>query len=276
MATFPLRLPRRDAHPWLRAYAQVGIATLSVLYLCMGALTALSAAGLGGEKADHKDVLPFLLDRPFGRGLVMALAAGLSGYILWRLWLAWADPEHREANPRNLAIRAGYVVSALFHGSLLWYAVQLLLRDGHAAQGDEPSEFARLLLQQPLGPWWVGLVAGIFAVMGLFQFWKVYTARYLKRIHDPRVARRHDKLVRGAGTVGFTARGFVFLLIGWMFLQAGLKLRAAEAGGTEKAMGVVESVPFGHFLLAVIAVGLMAYGVFLAIQAWSLQDDLAG
>lgn len=276
MAAFPLRLPRRAAHPWLRAYAQVGIATLSLLYLCMGALTAMWALGLGGEKADHKDVLPFLLGRPFGRGLVMALAAGLSGYILWRLYLAWADPEHREANPRNLAVRAGYVVSAAFHGSLLWYAMRLLLRDGQAAQGDEPAEVARLLLQQPLGPWWVGLLAGICSAMGLYQFWKVRTARYLKRIHDPGLVRRHDRLVRGAGTVGFTARGFVFLIIGWMFLQAGLRFRAAEAGGTEKAMGFIASVPFGHSLLALIATGLMAYGVFLAIQAWSLQDDLAG
>jgi uncharacterized membrane protein (DUF2068 family) len=35
-------------------------------------------------------------------------------------------------------------------------------------------------------------------------------------------------------------------------------------------------VPFGDFLLALVAGGLIAYGIFLAVQAWCLPDDLAG
>jgi hypothetical protein len=267
---------RRAAPAWLKVYAQIGIGTLSFLYLAMGALTAMAALGLGGEKADHKDVLPFLLVQPFGRGLVLAALAGLVGYITWRLYLAVIDPDHREAGPRTLILRAGYLVSACFHGGLAWYAVHLLILDGRVAQDDQTVTVADLLLRQPMGPWWVGLLAATFASMGLFQFWKVWSDRYLRRIRDPELIRRHDTLVRWSGTVGFSARGVVFLIIAYLFLRAGMYFRPAEAGGTEKAMTFLESVPFGEGLLALLAFGLMAYGVFLGIQAWSLQDDLGG
>lgn len=267
---------RRAAPPWLKVCSQVGIGTLSALYLAMGSLTALFALGWGGEKADQKDVFPFLLAQPFGRGLVLAAAVGLLGYVAWRIYLTWAAPDPRHSGPMGLFIRAGFLVSAGFHAGLAWYAVRLLLQDGRVADREETVTVITLLLRQPQGFWWVALLAGSLAWMGIFQFWKVWSDGYLHRIHNPAMIRRHQALVRGSGTVGFTARGTVFLIMGYLFLRAGRHYRPSEAGGTEKAMGFLETVPFGDFLLALVAGGLIAYGIFLAVQAWCLGDDLAG
>jgi hypothetical protein len=267
---------RRTAHPWLKIYAQIGIGTLSLLYLGMGSLTTLFAFGWGGEKADQKDVLPFLLEQPFGRGLVLAAAVGLLGYVAWRIYLALADPDPKHTGAKGLFIKAGYLVSASFHVGLVWYAVRLLVKDGRVADREETVTLTGMLLRQPHGFWWVALVAGILAWMGCYQFWKVWSDRYLRRIHDPGMIRRHHALVRGSGTVGFAARGTVFLIIAYLFLRAARHYRPSEAGGTEKAMGFLETVPFGDFLLALVAGGLIAYGIFLAVQAWCLPDDLAG
>lgn len=65
--------------------------------------------------------------------------------------------------------------------------------------------------------------------------------------------------------LGFAARGLVYLLVGWFALDA------ARTGGTptdnQAAMASLIDKPFGHLLLAVIALGLAGYAFWRLTEA---------
>ena len=64
------------------------------------------------------------------------------------------------------------------------------------------------------------------------------------------------------GIAGFLARAFVFAMIGFFLLFAALNARSSEAKGFAGALRVIQHQPYGSFLLAITAAGLLAYGVY--------------
>src|SRR5687767_3168439 len=70
---------------------------------------------------------------------------------------------------------------------------------------------------------------------------------------------------------GYTARGFVYVVVG------GLALVAATDGGrtpdSKAALGTLLQMPFGKMLLGLIALGLVAYSLWCFIGAALDLDD---
>lgn len=70
----------------------------------------------------------------------------------------------------------------------------------------------------------------------------------------------------GVARLGFAARGLVYLLVGWF------ALRAARSGGqptdNQAALASLVDEPLGRVLLAVIALGLLGYGIWRLLEAW--------
>lgn len=263
-------------HRWLRNYARIGIASLALLYLLSGCLTAMAALGLGGQKADQQAVFPYVLHRPFGGFALCFLIAGMGGYVIWRLYQAWNDPSRVGSGIVGLAIRAGYLVSATFYTGLAVYAVRTLVNGGRDRNPEMSTEVAGTLMQQWRGQWLVWAVAlGLF-IAAWVQVFRACSGRFQRRIPNPEVYRRHHSLIRWTGGVGFAARGVVLFIISYLFWKAGLQYDPAEAGDTGGAWSFLETVPHGSALLAMVASGFAAYGLFLCIQAWSLQEDLCG
>ena len=59
----------------------------------------------------------------------------------------------------------------------------------------------------------------------------------------------------------------VYLLIGGFMAQAALQADPSEAGGLDEALGTIQSQPYGPWLLALVAVGLVMYGVYCGLNA---------
>lgn len=57
---------------------------------------------------------------------------------------------------------------------------------------------------------------------------------------------------------GFAARGIVYIVFGWIALSA----RSKAADGQRAVFGTVREMPAGDLLLTLMAIGLIAYGVF--------------
>jgi hypothetical protein len=63
------------------------------------------------------------------------------------------------------------------------------------------------------------------------------------------------------------ARGLVWLIIAFLLLKAALHADSAEAGDSGKAFLFIENTHYGSYLLGMIGIGLIAYGVFNFIRA---------
>ncbi len=68
------------------------------------------------------------------------------------------------------------------------------------------------------------------------------------------------------GLVGYTASGIVFMIVGALLLAAALHTNAAEARGLGGALVTLQGQPYGSALLAIIAAGLFAFGVFGLVE----------
>jgi hypothetical protein len=270
----PLRPIRR--HPWLLFYFRIGIASLSLLYLLSGSLTALSAMGLGGKRVDQQDIVPYLFRLPLGRITLFILALGMGGYVLWRLTQVWTDPAGFGAGPKGLCIRAGYLISGLLYASLAGYALRMVWEDRSRRPMHGAPLVAAALLEQPHGPDLVRAVAVAIFILGLVQFFRAFTERFRRQIPDLAVNRRFEHLIRWSGRIGFTARGVVLVVIARLFQVAADHANAREAGGVGKAWDFLGKGRWGHETLAMVAACIAVYGVFLGVKAWGLGPDLKG
>ena len=69
------------------------------------------------------------------------------------------------------------------------------------------------------------------------------------------------------GRLGFAARGIVFSIVGALLISAAIHAEPQEARGLGGALTMLGEQSFGPWLLGVVAVGLIAYGFYILVEA---------
>lgn len=262
------------ASPWVERLARFGYAAKGAVYIVVGLLAAMAAAGSGGKTTDTRGALGTIFAQPFGRGLLGAVAVGLIGYALWRFVQAFADAENKGSDAKGIGVRIGYAGSGLIHVGLALSAAQMAFgssggRSSGGGGGSDRAEqgWTASLMAQPFGRWLVALVgAGIIGV-GLFQLYKAYTAKFRKELKLAEMSGTEQTWATHSGRLGFAARGVVFGVIGIFLMLAALRSDPGQARGLGGALRALEAQPFGSLILAVVAAGLVAYGVYMFVAA---------
>lgn len=253
----------------IKALARFGFAAKGTVYIVLGALAVMAATGVqGGKTADKKQVLQTIQDLPFGRFLLGLVAFGLLGYVIWRLVQAFRDTEDKGSDAKGLARRLGYAGSGLLYAGLAFAAGRAAFSGGGASQGGGGStqqSMVAKLLAQPFGQWLVGAVALGVIGAGLYQIYRAYSGKFAKHVNSSSLPADQQKIVFRTGQVGYTARGIVMAIIGYFLLQAALQSNSGKVRGTEGAFDFLASM--GPVVLAIVALGLMAYGVYMLVQA---------
>lgn len=245
----------REVAGWVPPLARLGYAAKGVVYLLVGFI-AFKAATAAGTPEGARGALASLVDEEGGRILLLLIALGLVGHVVWRLVQAILDPEHSETDAKHVALRLFFAVSALIYASLAWTAWRLWQRAGIEGGGGQQLWVARLL-DVPAGRWLV-MAAGLGVIAyGLHQLYKALRGDVTRRLT------RTEGPIRMTGRIGVGARGLVLLPLGWLLFSAGRDYAPAAADGTEGALQMLE----GAGLLAAIGIGLVAYGAFQLVKA---------
>jgi Domain of Unknown Function (DUF1206) len=252
---------------WVATLARLGYATIGVVYLMIGILATQAALGTGGAIADPRDVLVTIARQPFGRVLLGLTALGLSGYVLWRLIQACFDPEHKGTDARGLLTRLGFAVSGVAYAALAVLAARMALGAGGAGSHAAAQEWTATVLAQPFGPWLVGIIGGMMIGVGLAHVYRAYTAHFMQEYATGEMSARQQRWAQWLGQGGLAARGVTFGIMGGFCIYAGVSADPSEARGLGGALVVVAQQPYGPWLLGVVAVGLVAYGLFCLSQA---------
>lgn len=258
----------REASSWITALGRLGFACKGVVYLAIGVLAGKLVLGQGGATTDAQGVLVRVLEAPFGRLGLGVVAVGLAGYVLWRLVQAVLDTDAKGTDAKGLLARAGYLVSAVIHTTLAVAALRLLLGAGGSDSGDQSAQdWTARLLAQPFGAVLVAL-AGL-AVLGsaAFQFHRAYKADFQKTLRNDRMGPREQNFAIRTGRLGHAARGVSFGVIGIFLIVAAAQRDPAEARGLAGALETLVQQPYGPFILGVVAAGLVAYGLYMFVEA---------
>ncbi|HEX6144566.1 MAG TPA: DUF1206 domain-containing protein [Geminicoccaceae bacterium] len=248
--------------------ARAGYAARGVVYIIIGYFAVLAAwGGGGGQTTDSKGALLSLLDEPFGTVLLGIVAVGLIGYALWRLIQGAMDTDGHGSDAKGLAIRGGLLISAVTHVLLAIFAFSLIFgwgSGGGGGGGGGTQDWTAWLMRQPYGRWLVALVG--LAVLGagiahIVKGWKAKFEKYL------RMDRQKLDTARPICRFGLIARGVVFLIIGALFLVAAWQIDPSQAQGLAGALQTLQEQAYGWVLLGVIALGLVAFGIYSLIEA---------
>jgi hypothetical protein len=259
---------RRAAHeasPWVQRLARLGYAAKGVVYLIIGGIAAQAALSPAEQVEGPEGAMASILDKPFGKVLLGLVALGLAGFVVWRLVQAVMDPEHAGGGMKRAAVRVGHAISAVMYAALTFEAVRMLRGGGEGGGGTQ--HWTAVVMEKPFGRIAVGVAGVGIAAYGIYQIIHAFKSDLDKRLNlegSPVATRRR---VLAVGRAGTAARGVVFAIIGWLVLQAALRYDPSRAEGLQGALGTLRQAAYGPYLLGLVALGLIAYGIFSLVKA---------
>lgn len=256
------------SHPWFERLARLGYASKGLVYFIVGFLAAQAAFSMGGRTTDTSGALSEIVNQPFGKFLLFLVTIGIIGYALWRIVQTILDPEHQgeEMDAKRIAQRIGYALSALAYAGLALTAVKLIMGSGRS-NSNTTEDLTAQILAQPFGQWLVGLAGSIVIGVGFSYFYEAYKAKFRRHFKLDEMSPTEQKWATRLGRFGIAARGVVFVIIGFFFIQAARLSDASQTKGLGEVLAIVAKQPFSPVILALVPLGLIAYGIYSVIEA---------
>lgn len=247
--------------------ARLGYAAKGFLYGVVGLLAFLAAIGQGGRIADTDGALREIMSQPFGHAMLLVLAIGLFGYAAWRVLAGIVESEGRGRELKELAVRGSYIARGLLHGFLGWKVLQLYR--GSSVEGNSHKQVVAETFTWPLGEWMVILSGLGLLAFAVYQLFRAATTKLGRQFDLDGLRRDLGEWAVWMCRVGIAARGIVFVVIAWYLIKAGMSGRASKTADSAEAIRIVASWPgpLGSWLLAGMGAGLLAYGIFQALNA---------
>jgi hypothetical protein len=257
--------PTDNVAPWIERMARVGYTAKGILYITIGYLAARAGLGQGGRVTDTSGAMRQVKTAGLGQPLLLVIAAGLLGYAGWRLVEAIADPERRGTDLKGVLMRVGFVARGIFHAGLGLTAIRLALGRGGATSSSQAPQWTARAFQVPGGELLVAFAALFIGGYGLYQFYRAWSPKIRRHLSLTEVPAGTQRWVLGVSRFGVAARGVVFCLIGFFLARASLHHDPAQAGGVRESLRAVAHT--GRWPFVVIALGLIAYGVYELVNA---------
>jgi hypothetical protein len=272
-----VRRAGREAAAWVEGLARLGYVSKGAVYLILGLLAAEAGMGKGGATADRRDTIGVILHMPFGRALLLVMAAGLLGYALWRVSSGLFDSERRGHDAKGSIIRIGSMMRGLFYGAFAFEVLRVVLHRGNGGSGSDAAarHWTQRLMDKPTGRWGVAIAGLTIIGYGLYQLGRAWSGKLGKQLDLRRAGASARRWMSGISRFGMAARGIVFGVIGVSLIRAALRHNPAAARGTSGALRQIASQPFGGWLLAITGLGLAAYGIYGFINARYRRIDAA-
>jgi hypothetical protein len=106
----------------------------------------------------------------------------------------------------------------------------------------------------------------VLGVAGYF-FFEAVTAHFREKLNLSGAHVGERRWVVPLGRVGYAALGVVNTIIGIFLIIAALRNNPGQAKGVGGALAEITQRPYGALLLGIVAVGLIAYGVYTFVEA---------
>lgn len=255
----------------IETMARTGFVAKGVVYGITGILTFMAAFNMGGgEKAGQLQVLDFLEEQTFGNILLILMAIGLACYSAWRFLQSIKDPENIGDDSKGKAKRAAFFCSGLLYLGLAGLAVWRALSSGGGGSESSSSGSAQnsSFLASETGLILIGIVGAGIIIAGIFQFVKAYKNDYQKKfdlssLHDQKKREGIEKTAE----FGLSARGVIFLIIGFFAIKAAMDSNPSDIKTTREAFSFLQDSSYGAWLLGLVAAGLVAYAIYMFLMA---------
>jgi len=238
-------------HPLVEQGARLGYAASGLLHGLIAWVTLQLAFTGTSQRADQQGALQTLAGSGLGRVLLWLTVVGFALLAVWQVTEAFGR--------RRTSDRVKGVAKAVVDVVLAWTAFSVLRG---TASGGSGGGFAAGLLSSTAGRALLGLVGLVVVGVGGYHVVKGWQRRFLEDLRGnpgPWAVR--------AGRIGYVAKGVALGVVGGLLVTAAAKSRPDQAQGLDAALHAMAQLPLGTVLLALVALGFAAYGVYSFARA---------
>lgn len=258
-----LRIAARRAHRStpVRVLARCGLVANGLVHILIGVIAISVALGLGGTPS-RSGALDAIAATPGGVLVLWVAAASLVGLAFWQLTAAASVTAGSEGSRlKHRATDAGKALGfAVVGGVTVVFAL-----GGHSNTTRTSRDLSAVLLKAPGGVLVVLAAACIVGGIGVAHLVRGVSRHFREDLRP--LEGRARTVVFTLGVVGHVAKAVGLLIVGVLLLVAALLNDASKAVGLDTALTNLSKLPSGTALLAIIALGLVAYGLYLFARA---------
>ncbi|MDX6207659.1 MAG: hypothetical protein QOE24_50 [Frankiales bacterium] len=250
--------------PVVDRLGRIGFAARGTTYLLMGWIAL--QLGLGHHpqaQANQRGAFEELARQSYGSVLLWLMVIGLASYAVFRATNAIWGERGESGGVKKLAKRIGSAVRAVIY-AVLAYGAWTVLQHRHSTAGIGSGAG---LMKHSYGRWLVAAVGIGLIVGGLALVVVGLTRRFKKTLKMGEMGPRTQKFVVAVGTIGTTARGIVFAVVGWFFVDAAWRFQPAKAQGLDQSLRQIVRQGGGRTILVALGIGLIMFGVYSWCEA---------
>ena len=254
------------AFKWL---VRIGFLARGLTYGLIGALTLALAFGAGtaGAKPDQQGALGLIAKAPLGFVALIVIAFGLLAYAIWKFSQALFGRGPEGGGGSKLSQRAVNAGGGVAYVVLCALAIEILAGSGGGSSGGSPQKAAGGILGWPGGPVIVGAVGVALIAGAVYQAYYGLSERFTKQDKTEEMDRGQLRRFCLIGKVGFCGRATVFGLVGYFLLQSAINYDPGSAVGVDGALARLHHQTLGPWLVGLVGVGLLTFGVFSLHEA---------
>ena len=255
-------------NPLMEALTRLGYGVRGFIYIMMGVLALGVSFGNGGAPTDQQGAISAIGRQPAGLVLLWVVLIGLVSYSLWGVIRAVLDPLKKGHDLKGLVARAGFLLSAASYAILIPATYGYITGAGSKGQsGAQTQQSMAAIMSMPWGPWAIGLAGLAVITTGIYQIYQGLSTSFDRQFKTYDMTALEVKWATQLGRFGTASRGFVLALVGVSLFLAAYRSNSSQAIGIDAALKNLVQQPYGIWLLGIVAVGLIAFGVYSMLTA---------
>ncbi|WP_306638108.1 DUF1206 domain-containing protein [Pseudarthrobacter siccitolerans] len=242
--------------------ARAGYVFIGLVHILIGVIALQVDRGQGGQ-ADQSGAIASIASKPGGPALLWAGLVACAALALWMFSEAFFNARTETESKEKLK-KAGSAVGKAVVFAFLAFTFAVFASGGSKNSSQSASDFTAKLMGVPAGM--VLLVAAGLAIIaaGAFYAYRGVSRKFMEDLQDPGNGRAAIKWI---GTIGYAAKGVVLAVVGVLIIVAAATADPSKSSGLDGGLKTLGSQPYGVFLLAGIAAGLICYGVYSMARA---------
>lgn len=244
---------------------RIGLVGYGVVHLLVAWLALAVAFGIPDDPPDAQGAIATIADTP-GGSLALGMGAFcLLAFALWQLTAAAIGFRWVRGGER-FRKRAGAVAKSIATGALAVLIVDSLVAHGRQSSTSAQG-LAAWLLGLPAGRLLLAAVAVVILVLAGTMTYTGVRRTFMGDLDMRRVNELTRRAIEGLGMAGTLSRALAMAVVGVLAGAAALFEDPNRAGGLDAALRALGSTALGASLLAVVAIGFAAFGLFCVADA---------
>jgi Domain of Unknown Function (DUF1206) len=258
---------KAEYSPVMEVMTRLGYGVRGFVYVMMGLLSLGVALGKGGALASPQTAIAAIGKQPAGLILLWVVLVGIISYAAWGLVRAVMDPLDNGRDLKGLLARFGFLNSAFGYAILAVSTFGYITGASKARAGSQNQSFTASIMALPWGRWALGILGAAVLVGGLYQIYLGFSKDFNEQFKSYVLTSQEVKLTTSVGRFGTSARGIVFALVGALIVLAAYRANPSQPVGMDTALATLIHQPFGIWVLGIVAVGLISFGLYSMLGA---------